>query len=867
MKRAVLLLALAIVLSCLACAPQPIRPRPDHTRPQTAPEAREYYHQELRSLLPALASDDLAQRRNAVRRLEMLCNQASSPGTAPQRLALCSAMIEYLWPDTPSAARIHLLRQLERVGGAECVPALHSLLSDADPLIREHARTALEHNPAASATDALCAALDRTSDPGWRVALLNSLAARQDEAALGRLTYRAFDRNPEVSAAAIAALGGFTHLEAIQTLRDLLQSSDAGRAENAAAALLRIAHRVTVSEPQYAAELCRVVYEAGPDTAARRGALGGMAAAAPEQALPLLVEALRGQADFRLRCEAARLLSGLPDPTITATLAEEFRTAPCELQVVILDALAARGDPAARRVVHDALSSEDGRVRVAALRALQRLGDASDVIRLAKAAAFGPAAERDAARASLARLPATDVDQVVLAAVQTDLDPPVRAELIRALASRYVRSALPVLFDLTTDADPQVRSAAFGAIGALGTVEDIARLVDLAAAEADDASRSAAEEAIVSLCKSVEDAPRRAEPLLSRLSAATGAQRVLLVRLLGRLQSEATLAAVRAALNDPDPQVTDAAVRALAAWEDSAAAENLLAIARDSPNQAHRILALQGYIRLTRADKERPPAETFTMLQTALSLATRPEEARLVLAALQDVPSLPSLHLARSLLTNEALRDEAAISAATIARALAARHPELARATLDELLAAELSALAASAARQASDFIEAHRGYLGAWLVAGPYSLPDKGFEEVFEASFEPEQPDQAASWQPLETGRADNPWIFNLRKLASCNNCCFYVKTAIWSQRQQPARLEIGSDDAVVCWLNGALVHRRLIHRAVTEGEDLVPVTLRPGWNTLLLKIVNAAGGCGFCCAVRDPDGQPLPDLKCEAR
>jgi HEAT repeat protein len=863
MKRVVLLLASATTLSYLACAPRPVQPRPEHAGPQ----AREYYGQELRSLLPALASDDLTQRRDAARRLEKLCNQASSPGAALRQQALCSAIVEYLWPDTPRAARIHLLRQLERIGGPECVPALYSLLSDADPLIREHARTALEHNPAASATDALCAALDRTSDPGWRAALINSLAARQDQAALSRLTYRAFDRNPEVSAAAISALGAFDHPDAIHTLRELLQSSDAGRAENAAAALLRIADRLTASQPQQAAELYRTVYDAAPDAATRRAALGGLAAAAPQQALPLLVQALRGQADSDLRCDAARLLCNLPDPTISATLAEEFRTAPGKVQVVILDALATRGDPAGRTVTHEALSSEDDRVRIAALQALQRLGDASDVIRLAKAAAFSSAAERDAARASLARLSGTDVDQVLLSAVQTDLDPPVRAELIRALSSRYVRSSLPILFDLAADKDPEVRRAAFGALGELGTVEDISRLVDLAAADADDASRSAAEEAIVSLCKSVEDASRRAEPLLSGLSAAAGAQRVLLVRLLGRLQSEATLAAVRAALNDPDPQVADAAVRALAGWEHPAATEDLLAIARDSPDPAHRILALQGYIRLTRADKERPAEQTFSMLQTALSLASRPEEAKLVLAALQDVPSLPSLHLARSLLTNAQLSNEAAISAANIARALAARHPDLARASLDELLATELSAPAASAVRQASDFIEAHRGYLGAWLVAGPYSLPDKGFDEVFEAPFEPEQPDQAASWQPLETGRADNPWIFNLRKLAPCNNCCFYVRTAIWSQRQQPARLEIGSDDGVVCWLNGMLVHRRLIHRAVTESEDIVPVTLQPGWNTLLLKIVNAAGGCGFCCAVRDPDGQPLPDLKCEPR
>ncbi len=98
-------------------------------------------------------------------------------------------------------------------------------------------------------------------------------------------------------------------------------------------------------------------------------------------------------------------------------------------------------------------------------------------------------------------------------------------------------------------------------------------------------------------------------------------------------------------------------------------------------------------------------------------------------------------------------------------------------------------------------------------------------------------------------------------------SNVCGYVRTAVWSENEQSALLTLGSDAGVKVWLNGQVVHAANLSRGITCGEDKAAVTLKAGWNTLLLKITQGGGGCGFCCSVLAPDGSPLPTLKFEPR
>lgn len=74
---------------------------------------------------------------------------------------------------------------------------------------------------------------------------------------------------------------------------------------------------------------------------------------------------------------------------------------------------------------------------------------------------------------------------------------------------------------------------------------------------------------------------------------------------------------------------------------------------------------------------------------------------------------------------------------------------------------------------------------------------------------------------------------------------------------------LAIGSDDGAAAWLNGVEIYRADVGRAYTSKQDRVPVKLKKGANSLLIKVKQGTGGWGFCVHVENDKGEPLPEVK----
>ena len=67
-----------------------------------------------------------------------------------------------------------------------------------------------------------------------------------------------------------------------------------------------------------------------------------------------------------------------------------------------------------------------------------------------------------------------------------------------------------------------------------------------------------------------------------------------------------------------------------------------------------------------------------------------------------------------------------------------------------------------------------------------------------------------------------------------------------------QEAWLGIGSDDGIKIWHNGELVHDKWVRRNSLIDDDIVPLKLSAGRNTLLVKIQNAWGDWSFISRLR---------------
>ena len=77
--------------------------------------------------------------------------------------------------------------------------------------------------------------------------------------------------------------------------------------------------------------------------------------------------------------------------------------------------------------------------------------------------------------------------------------------------------------------------------------------------------------------------------------------------------------------------------------------------------------------------------------------------------------------------------------------------------------------------------------------------------------------------------------------------NAVAYAMTILKAEKDTPALLALGSDDAVAVWVNGKLVHKNPVLRAYRQMDDWVPVRLKKGRNIILAKITQAGGGWEF--------------------
>lgn len=85
------------------------------------------------------------------------------------------------------------------------------------------------------------------------------------------------------------------------------------------------------------------------------------------------------------------------------------------------------------------------------------------------------------------------------------------------------------------------------------------------------------------------------------------------------------------------------------------------------------------------------------------------------------------------------------------------------------------------------------------------------------------------------------------------------YAACYVHSDADREAELTIGSDDGFKIWLNHRVVGELRAYRACKPDENRFRVTLRKGWNPLLVKIEQETGGYEFALRFLDLDGKPL--------
>jgi HEAT repeat protein len=637
---------------------------------------------EIDKKLSAIVNYERGMSREPLIAVEILIRESQN---RPEQRKYIELRLAELLSGATLECKSFICRQLWFIGTADSVPAIAKLLMDEETA--DIACYAIGQNPSEEAGKALRESLDNVS-PKVQIRIINLLGDRRDDQSVEAIGKLVFGAEREVAEAAVAALGKIGGIQARKILVEARAKGDSELRFAATDAYLRCAEDLVANgKTKQATTIYKKLVVKNENPIIRSAAIKGLTDTGGQEVVPLVIAALRDKNRI-VRTTARSCVRTMKGQGVTELFANELpKTSPDE-QVLLIGVLADRGDAAALPAITAAAKSANTEVRKAALQAVGKLGDASFVEYLVKAATEGISSEeKSTAVNSLKLLHGSGVDDAIVKSMQ-NLQPSVRSQLIQVLYERNAVGAVPALLGEAVNPDRKVSKAAFKALGRLAGEKDLPSLVKLLVKLEDDNSRREAERAVVMVSRKISETSKQADAVLAELrSEKRIAVRCSLLRALGGIANNNALRTLEEASKETNPAVRDTAVRTLAKWPNATAAEALLEIYSNTQNQIHRLLALRGFVRLLALPaEERPVEKTLKMCRQAMHQAHGQSEQKLVLSGLANVNDPSALLMVEPFLQVETVRSEAAVAMIKIAGAIVETHRDRTQMAMNKLL-------------------------------------------------------------------------------------------------------------------------------------------------------------------------------------
>jgi hypothetical protein len=172
-------------------------------------------------------------------------------------------------------------------------------------------------------------------------------------------------------------------------------------------------------------------------------------------------------------------------------------------------------------------------------------------------------------------------------------------------------------------------------------------------------------------------------------------------------------------------------------------------------------------------------------------------------------------------------------------------------------------------------------GMVRDWLVLAPLPVVSgqSGADAIDVEQLAGESQLRARAGDKIRVGNADLVWRphhvtgdfvldFNALLGKTANNSAAYAVAYLVADRERDGlKLLIGSDDQSKIYLNGKLIYRCSASRGCHPDEDVVEnITLNPGTNVLVFKVINESGEWKGCVRFVERTGLPAKDITMSA-
>ena len=582
------------------------------------------------------------------------------------------ASLGVLRSDSPAADKAIACKQLAINGSSESIPDLAKLLSD--PQLSSWARIALEAIPDPAADEALRTAAESLQG-NLLIGTINSIGVRRDAGAIDVLNKRLQDPDGEVASAAAVALGRVGNSAAAESLRNALASASEGVRSAIAEGCVLCAERALVDGNSVVAiEIYDQVRNANVPKQRIIEATRGAILARNQDGIPLLVELFKSpdKGLFQLALSTAR---EFPGDKVDESLAQELTSAQPDRAALIVQSMADRKQTVIVSAILKAAEQGPEPVRLSAINALARVGDASCLPELLKIAIETNAELAQAAKTSLADLPGDTVDTQVLTLLESSKGPMVPV-LLELVAKRRI-DAVPALLKMLNDSDATLRGIALTALGETIQLDQLSVLIDQAVAPKFAVDQASAQLALKAASVRMPDREACAAQLAAAFESDSSVEnKTSILQILAAVGGTNALNAVDAAGKSTNPKLQDISSRLLGEWMTEDAAPVLLELAKSTKNQ-YQVRSIRAYIRIAR-QFVLPDDRRFEMCQNAYDASKLPAEKKLVLEILKRYPTMEGLNLAIKAIQVPELKTDANQATMIIAQKLSTKGVDVA---------------------------------------------------------------------------------------------------------------------------------------------------------------------------------------------
>jgi len=411
--------------------------------------------------------------------LNGLIDKATAPETGDSAAVSKLIVLAIQSNDTPLEAKKYLLRALGRIGDGEAVAALIPLLSDANALLKEEARTALESINDPKAAAALEAALAKTQDKRELIALANSLASQKSPSSVSALAPLVINKDPAIAKAALQAIAKIGGAPATETLLKAHASSMVSPALKP-----DIEMSVLLATPEDAKSTMQI-YQISNSETVKSAAFLTLMKTAPADAKPAIIEGALKSPYYNLRHEAIAAAIRAALPSLTASLSQNISQMPLEDRLIVLANIhTLKPTDAAEKIALSQIASADETERIAAISALGQIPTKASFAALLQAVGAREPWANQAASAAIATVKFPDAEATLLTMLKGASSPD-KILALKAIVTRPLPEIGMVLINIITGSDEAAAKEAMKSFYFTASLDDLRALCAEATSTAD----------------------------------------------------------------------------------------------------------------------------------------------------------------------------------------------------------------------------------------------------------------------------------------------------------------------------------------------------------------------------------------------